>query len=176
MIIIIVVAIIIIPIPQMRKLWYLVVKKSRFKKFLSGEGTIWAQTAWLLSLCSQPFYSAASSTVDRRGSGEGRGGGEGGRGGGGEEKERGRGRGDREEGGRGGGEGEEGRRRDTWAPRMLLEFLDPKPGVPGCLVVTQYTFFFFQVSLNWVSIPWNLPKIFCLSSSLSLVLPLCLKW
>ena len=79
-IIIIVVAIIIIPIPQMRKLWYLVVKKSRFKKFLSGEGTIWAQTAWLLSLCSQPIYSAASSTVDRRGSGEGRGGGEGGRG------------------------------------------------------------------------------------------------
>ena len=37
-------------------------------------------------------------------------------------------------------------------PRTLLEFLDPKPGVSGCLVVTQYTFF-FQVSLNWVSIP-----------------------
>lgn len=27
-------------------------------------------------------------------------------------------------------------------PRTLLEFLDPKPGVSGCLVVTQYTFFF----------------------------------
>lgn len=95
--------------------------------------------------CSQPFYSAASSTIDRRGSGEGKGGGEGGREGGGEEKERGRGGGDREEEGRGEGEGEEGRRRDTWTPRLLLEFLDPKPGVPGCLVVTQYTFSFKSV-------------------------------